>query len=78
MGVRHLSKSMDQLILAWFITSNMLLHILLNKADKLSKLQVYSDLILPQFFSALKKQSIPTCHAFLLKSIQGNFFCGAY
>lgn len=86
MDVRHPLKPFDQLMLEWVIASNIPVHILLNKVDKLKKMQAkktlrevqqamqtHADLVSLQPFSALKKQGIAECYAFLDK----HFICCA-
>lgn len=67
MDVRHPLQPFDQQILAWALEASMPVHILLTKADKLSRgsagstllrvrsqLQPYGELVSVQLFSALK------------------------
>ena len=71
MDVRHPRTEFDQMLLDWADTSDMPTHILLTKADKLSKsrakstlLQVqqamadWQDLVSVQLFSSLKKTGL--------------------
>ena len=67
MDVRHPMQPFDQQMLAWALEASMPVHILLTKADKLSRgpagntllrvrsqLQPYGELVSVQLFSALK------------------------
>lgn len=71
MDCRHPLKPLDQMMIEWTIEQTLPVHILLTKADKISRGQVKStmlevakryelsaDLISVQAFSALKKQGI--------------------
>lgn len=71
MDIRHPLKELDQMMLNWAIERELPVHILLTKADKLSRSQAQStmlqvrksyelmeDFITVQTFSALKKQGI--------------------
>ncbi|KTD20165.1 ribosome biogenesis GTP-binding protein YihA/YsxC [Legionella londiniensis] len=71
MDIRHPLKELDQMMADWAIARHLPVHILLTKADKLSKGQVkntvlqvqkhyeqYNDLITAQSFSALKKLGV--------------------
>lgn len=72
MDIRHPMKEFDQMMVDWCETTQMPLHILLTKADKLKKGPAQStllklrktlserlgDLVTVQIFSALKKQGV--------------------
>ncbi len=72
MDIRHPMKEFDQMMVDWCQTSEMPLHVLLTKADKLKKgpaqstmlklrkelKEVLGDLVTVQTFSALKKQGV--------------------
>ena len=71
MDVRHPLKELDQSMVDWALARQLPVHILLTKADKLSRGQVQNtllqvrrhyelmkDLITVQAFSSLKKQGI--------------------
>ena len=73
MDCRHPLKPLDQMMIEWTIEQSLPVHILLTKADKISRGQAKStmlavakqyelsaDLISVQLFSALKKQGIET------------------
>ena len=83
MDVRHPLKPFDQMMLDWSVASNLPIHILLNKADKLKKMAAQNtlqrivdalpeedDLISVQLFSALKKRGVETCYQFLNRCLQ--------
>ena len=72
MDIRHPLKELDQLLLQWAVERELPTHLLLTKADKLSRMQVqhtllqlkkslaeYQDLVTMQRFSALKKEGLP-------------------
>lgn len=71
MDARHPMKPLDEQMIAWFAPSGRPIHILLTKADKLSRgeasanllavrkaLEAYAGQISVQLFSSLKKQGI--------------------
>jgi GTP-binding protein len=71
MDIRHPLKDLDQMMITWAIERQLPVHLLLTKADKLSRgqaqstvLQVrksydlLSDLLTVQSFSSLKKQGV--------------------
>lgn len=71
MDIRHPLKELDQMMIGWAIQRELPVHILLTKADKLSRGQAQStllqvrktyhpvtDLISVQTFSSLKKQGV--------------------
>lgn len=72
MDIRHPMKEFDQMMVEWCQNSQMPLHVLLTKADKLKKgpaqsamlklrkelQQVLGELVTVQTFSALKKQGV--------------------
>ena len=71
MDIRHPLKELDQSMIDWAITKELPVHILLTKADKLSRGQVQNtllqvrkhyelleDLLSVQAFSSLKKQGV--------------------
>ena len=71
MDVRHPLKELDQSMVSWALNRQLPVHILLTKADKLSRGKVQStvlqvrrhyelmpDLITVQGFSSLKKQGV--------------------
>jgi GTP-binding protein len=75
MDIRHPLKEHDMVMLEWAYSAGLPVHILLNKADKLSKgaannvmlevqkeLEPFSNLISVQTFSALKKQGLDRCY----------------
>ncbi|MEQ6917966.1 ribosome biogenesis GTP-binding protein YihA/YsxC [Halomonas aquatica] len=75
MDVRHPLSEFDQTLLGWADESDMPVHILLTKADKLksgaaksalqqvrSRLREWEDLVSIQLFSALKKQGVEEVH----------------
>ncbi|MEE9451493.1 MAG: ribosome biogenesis GTP-binding protein YihA/YsxC [Gammaproteobacteria bacterium] len=78
MDIRHPLKGSDQTMLQWAIESQLSTHILLNKADKLKRMQItktlkavneyiapYSNLISVQCFSALKHSGEDELYAVL-------------
>jgi GTP-binding protein len=71
MDIRHPLKELDQMMVGWAVERSLPVHILLTKADKLSRGQVQNtvqqvcrhynpvkDLISVQAFSTLKKQGV--------------------
>ncbi|MAZ40250.1 MAG: YihA family ribosome biogenesis GTP-binding protein [Legionellales bacterium] len=68
--IRHLLKPFDQQMISWAIASNLPIHVILTKADKLSTNQAKQALfsfekqipsgalVTAQIFSALKKQGV--------------------
>ena len=75
MDVRHPLKELDQMMVNWAITNQLPTHILLTKADKLSRgaaasalqqvrnaLKLHATLISVQLFSALKHTGIEQVH----------------
>ncbi|WP_242603902.1 ribosome biogenesis GTP-binding protein YihA/YsxC [Legionella impletisoli] len=71
MDIRHPLKELDQMMVDWAISRNLPVHILLTKADKLSRSQAQAslhqvrtcyqsvkDLVSVQAFSSLKKQGV--------------------
>jgi len=71
MDIRHPLKELDQMMVGWSIERGLPVHILLTKADKLSRGQAQStvlqvrkhyafarDIISVQAFSSLKKQGV--------------------
>jgi len=83
MDIRHPLKAFDQMMLNWAVASELPIHVLLNKADKLKKmaarqallqtekaLSERADLVSLQLFSALKKQGIERCYQFLNQYLQ--------
>lgn len=71
MDIRHPLKDLDTTMINWAITRYLPVHILLTKADKLSRSEAkncckavrnhykdYSDLITAQIFSSLKKEGL--------------------
>lgn len=73
MDARHPLQDFDRFMLEWAVRSDMPVHILLTKADKLKRgpaqstllkvrkeLQEHADLVSVQLFSSLKKQGLDT------------------
>ncbi len=80
MDIRHPLKDYDQLMVEWSAASELPVHILLNKSDKLTKgaakatelevraaLASYGDLVTVQTFSAMKKYGVDQCYPILDK-----------
>lgn len=71
MDIRHPLKELDQMMIDWAVARALPVHILLTKADKLSRgaasqvvlqvrnrYEIYPDLISVQCFSSLKRQGV--------------------
>jgi len=76
MDVRHPLKDQDQQMIHWVTSQNLALHILLSKADKLTRgaaantllqvkkdLDLYGDLVSVQLFSSMKNTGVDEARA---------------